>query len=30
MYVVDVDVYRQQEIVYDCRHREGIARVMQK
>lgn len=30
VYTVDIYVYRQQEIVYDCRHREGVARVIQK
>lgn len=28
-YVVDMDTYRQREIVYDSRHRE-VARVMQR
>lgn len=29
-YVVDTDVYRQQEIVPNCRYRERIAQIMQK
>lgn len=29
-YVVDTNVYRQQEVVPDCRYRAGIAQIMQK
>lgn len=27
---MDIDVHGQQEIVRDCRHREGTAQVMQR